>query len=321
MAQKAKPGPDSNHSAGEHRSFRLDAERIGLIADIASGSEEGDAGLKSCALADFSAKVVVGLTEAETKAHHRSAATVVDDWDEFFNRVGDYAAEGFSFEEIHRLVKMPDGDVHLLALENWIERLRLRCNANVTPTRWQGSRDHEKRRRARRALEAMKFDWDGRPSAAGVSDVAVLHIVYGLQDPFVRSLSPDVRAAFGREFAPIARYTDTVEAKRQELVRAEALRAATGPMADGEGAGVVDLNRHRERSRWAERVISSGDALRAATAPARARATDEPTEQYRERVSSPWKAAREVFITGVRIDANRMLTEASTAFADAWRRS
>lgn len=164
-----------------------------------------------------------------------------------------------------------------------------------------------------------------RTTTEGNAHAAVLHIVYGRLDPFVHTLPAEIVAELGREFAPLARYTDEVEVRRVAMARNEALAAATrdsclGLRAEEQATWVQDLARHRERVRWADRVLSSGDALRAAFAPPRVRTVDESKEQYREHVYLPHRDARDAFLTHVKLDANRMLTSASLSFKDAWLR-
>lgn len=278
----------------EHQAFRLPGWLIAIIEDVARGVEEGEAGLKSCGAADVDASA--GVSRSDAKAMHHGV-TEIEDEDECFDRIGDYLANGFSFGEIAKLVSLSGDGVHLLALERWCSLARLECDADeelptpLASRRWRGSKRHEQRQRCRRTMRLL------RVTPGGGTHASVLHIVYGWPDPFLRTLTPEARSALG-EFGPLARYTDAVEAKRRELVAAE----ATGL---GAKDSIVDLALHRSRLAWADRVISSGDALRAAA----------------DRLVTHDKNARDAFITQVRIEANRMLTAASTAFLDAWQRS
>lgn len=323
------------HEAAELRSYRLPNTIVEAIEDVARGVDEGEAGLKSCALGALAAGNA-GANATEVNARHHHEVAIVEDEDECFNRIGEYLANGFSFAEVARIVTLGGGATHLLALERWCQLIGLECDADEelptehTGRRWRASARHERRRRVRRAFQLL------RATPAGTTHAAVLHVVYGWPDPFVRTLTPEARSAFGREFGPLARYTDVVEAKRQELVRAEAARrqaahvpttarhapgslaaalawtaknAEANRLAAKHGvdlnSGVFDLERRRSLLAWADRAISSGDALRAST----------------DRLQTPDKDARDAFITQVRIEANRMLSEASVAFLDAWHRS
>lgn len=323
---------DTTPSADEHRSFRLSKHMIAVVEDVARGIEEGESGLKSCAVGAMAA-AEAGAKTAEVATRHHHEVAIVEDEDECFNLIGDYLAQGFTFAEVKDIVALGGAGTHLLALDRWCERIRLECNPDLPPATahgmyvWTSSTLHERRRRCRGAFRAL------RSTDAGLKHAAVLHVVYGWPDPFIRSLGPDVESALGREYGPLARYTDVVETKRQELVRAEAarrhrayvspvLRQPEGSLAaalafDSErrealrlaakhgveaSRNVFDLERQRSLQAWADRVVSSGDALRAAT-------DKDATE----------KSEREMFITNVRIEANRMLTEASLAFFEAWR--
>lgn len=332
-----------------HGSTRLPPAVLAAVEDVARGVEEGEAGLKSCAVADRD--ISCGVAKSEARSMHH--ALEVSDEDECFNLIGDYLAKGFSFSEVARMVRLDGSGVHLLALERWCDLARLACDLDEvlpddhTARRWRAAPRFERRRRCRRAMVLL------RQTHRGAAHAAVLHVVYGWPDPFLRTLAPEARSALGLEFGPLARYTDVVEAKRQELVRAMAAndtrREYTPALAreqvgglralvvragevDEEhrlavnlgvapGGHVFDLARHRSRLAWADRTISSGDALRAALAPPRVRFEHETSEHYRDHVAGPAKAAREAFITQVRIDANRMLSAACAAFLDAWNRS
>lgn len=298
-------GVESYGSPKEHGAFRLDGRLIAVIEDIARGVEEGDSGLKSCAAADRDASCGVSRSDASTMQRN---AVLIEDEDECFDAIGTALADGFSFAEVAKMVQLGGGATHLLALERWCQLVRLECNADYQPARWNASPLHERRSRCRRTFQALRSEPGGNDA------VAILHIVYGWPDPFLLTLTPDVRLALGREFAPLARYTDTVEAKRQELVHREA--ASTTRSKD-----VVPLVEYGARLRSADRCISSGDALRAAFAPPRPKTGSESNDEYRGNVTDPAKEARAAFLTAVRLDANRMLTAASLAYQDAWRRN
>ncbi len=300
MATYKDLGTESFELVREHQSFRLPRKLIETIEDIAKGVEEGEAGLKSCGIAE--ADVQNGVSRSNALSMFRTAATVEDE-DECFNLIGDLLVQGFSFEEIAKRVQLDGGATHLLSPERWCQLVGLVCKA---PGEWQSSFLHERRLRTRRAMTDM------RRSQAGRNHAAILHIVYGWPDPFLQTLPPDARVAMGHEFGPLARYTDIVETKRMAMVRAEAF-AGSGD--------VVNLARHRDRLAWADRCISSGDALRAALRPPRSMTPDETKEQYQENVAAPYQRSREALITQIRIQANRMLTEASKVFVDAWNRN
>ncbi len=279
----------------EHTSFRLEPKVLALIEDVARGVLETEGGLKSSGLAEIDG--VCGISKADRRAMHE--AELVSDEDECFDRIGEYLANGFSFSEVAGMVQLDPGATHLLTLERWCGLVRLKCDQDTSPPTWRSGSFHANRTKAWRLLRSMM------DSPEGYTHAAVLHIVYGPADPFVRTLPEEVRVSFGKEFAPLARYTDVVEAKRQDLVREEASRG-----------NVIDLAKRES----ADRIITSGDALRAAIAPVRFRHADEDEHEYKANVKVPAKEARDAFLTAVRIEANRMLTNASLAFHAAWQR-
>jgi len=280
-------------------SFRLPIPVIEAISDVARGIEAGDSGLKSCTLGALAAGKA-GASPTETVAIHNREIETIEDEDECFNRMGEYLAKGFGFKDVAKMVRLGSEGVHLLALERWCQRIGLSCDpGEPRPTelagfRWKAHPPHERRTRARRALGLLR-------DSDGYRHYAVLHVVYGWPDPFLRTLAPEARAALGPEYGALARYTDAVEERRQELVKAEAGR---WPSAYASTPALADIELRRSRLALADRIISSGDALRAAT----------------DRFETPSKAEREAFVSRVRVEANRMLTEASLAFRDAWRR-
>ena len=367
MGAITNPGTQTFDAPREHRSYRLDARLITVIEDIAMGVEAGDSGLKSCSLGAVSA-AAAGAGAAEVNARHHRETTIIEDEDECFDRIGELLANGFTFEEVAKMVSLGGGATHLLALERWCDRVRLSCDADAAPESplasypWSGSTARERARRGHRAMTEL------RGTAAGVTHAAVLHIVYGFRDPFVDTLPPEVVVDLGPEFVRLARYTDAVEAKRQEMIRSSAARGAkkyvpaserahpqhfhekhiiglsaaiahaneasevfrlaavhglrhNGSVPAAEGYQLFDLERARSLTQWFDRCLTSGDALRAAVATPRARHDDETKEQYREHVYTPARDLREAFLTAVKVDANRMLTDASLAFHAAWLRS
>lgn len=329
----------------EHRSFRLDARLIAIIEDIAMGVEAGEGGLKSCSMGAVSASAA-GAKGPEVNARHHREVEIIDDEDACFDAIGDLLAAGFSHEEIAKQVALGGGATRLLAIERYCDRIRLSCDrdtdrgSDLASYPWRGSALYERRRQGHRAMAALRRD------AEGTAHAAVLYISYGWRDTFVDTLPADIRVALGREFAPLARYTNAVEAKRLALAKAEATRGATRPgdryrtddgfrrMAERSGyvpeafADLVNLAAYRERLAREERILSSGDAIRYAVA-----AFPEPMPVHVDGESpAHWEALKEArkvrrleheakidaFLTAVKIDANRMLTDASHAFHAAW---
>lgn len=333
MAAVVSNATEAIESSGEYKSsFRLGSEVRAAVEAVAQGLEEGESGLKSCTI---SALVVgdAGAKASETLAQHHREIEIIADIDECFNVMGDLLAAGFTHAQVFATFRFKLDSVKRFALERYCDLIGLKCDADNPPQTshgafsWWAKQQHQRRAHARAVFQAL------RSTSAGTAHAAVLHIVYGPTDPFFAALREDVQDALGREYGPLARYTDAVEVKRQELVLAEAGRVSSAyrsaaERTDGDGiitqmlahaaereemhrlavnnrtqptAQVFDLERARSRREWADRMISSGDALRAATD---------------ERLG---KSVREAFISRVRVDANRMLSEASRAFDNVWR--
>lgn len=291
--------PNTGEADSGRAWFRLSATQIDAIEFVARGELEGESGVKSISAAG--ADVSAGVAKSSALAMHNS--TAVEDFDELFDKVDDYLASGFTFAEVAQIITHSPGEVHLIALERWANRIGLECLTDTTPARWKCGSRHRHHTRARRTFDLLRRE--GAHQAANV-----LFTVYGWPDPFVGTLARDVQDALGREFASLARYTDAVEDRRLGLVDAEA-RAALKE--------VPDLGDYVSRRRWADRCISSTDAIRAALAHVSARGPNETKTHHEERVTAG-RIERDRFISAIRIDANRMLSEASRLFEAAWHR-
>lgn len=186
-------------------------------------------------------------------------------------------------------------------------------------------------RRSRRTITLLRAEGDHRSAD-------VLLVAYGHPDPSTAHLVP----LLPREHANLARYTDAVELKRIDLVRAETSKLAARWEAQGD---VVRLAARRELFERASRVISSGDGLRlgleAFTEPNVARGfilleavvegpprmrpeSAHELEIRREARKERQKAhdsKREAFLLDVKLDAHRMLVAAEKAYHKAWLRT
>lgn len=166
--------------------------------------------------------------------------------------------------------------------------------------------------RCRRALARMQ-------KAGQHVHVATLHIVHGYPDPFARHF-PELDA-FGA-VAGLVRYTSTVEAHRQLLVKSERARyerervlvdADVDEDDDKMSADVREarevlrsLDRTRAAQRFAESVTTSADALRDLLAPLPKSATKAE------------HSARVVTLSTLKLEATRMLCDAERAYHAAW---
>lgn len=309
----------------EHAPFRLEARLLAILEDLATGVEAGDAGLKSCALGAVSAGLIVGAEAKEVSHRHHREVEVIEDEDECFNQIGSLVAAGYSFREVADRVELGGGNTHLLALERWCDRVRLGCDADAelaTPhasVPWSGSALHERRHRGHRAVALL------RQTPEGAAHAAILFIVYGGRDTFAETLPAEIVVALGREFAPLARYTDVVERLRLEMAHREGARAAT------DANGAVSLAGFRERRDRADRLLTSGDAIRSAVSaflePGLVQGGDESRHHWEARIAErkvrrlAHGALVDAFVLQVKVEASRMLTEASVAFRDAWMAS
>jgi len=183
--------------------------------------------------------------------------------------------------------------------------------------------------RARRAIVKMHLARDHK-------HVCVLHVVYGYPDPMTLNFPKKVLDVLG-ELVSLARYTDIVEVKRQEMARQEAAKVAASRQVSKEfepdeevsrvairqnlpaayGPMLVDLMKHRDLYERSLRIITSADALRLHIAPAPDKQKTETEEHYRERREAT-EVRRDVFISQVRIECDKLLVAASKAYHSAW---
>lgn len=197
--------------------------------------------------------------------------------------------------------------------------------------------------RCRRAIATMH-------RAGQHKHVGVLHVVYGYPDPMTRDFPKKVLDTFG-ELASLAKYTDVVEVRRQELARLEAVEMSTRydaqryePAAESDGHAVIlasakdaqleansvrhgyrpefgaDLAstiRHRDYYQYALRVISSSDALRSYLSLGHDRDNDEDDEEFRVRKEVA-ETRRDVHVSQINVEADQLLVAASKAYHVAW---
>lgn len=171
-------------------------------------------------------------------------------------------------------------------------------------------------RRARRAIARLRHRGDHRAAN-------VLMVYYGHRDPLARQLH-DLKPLYG--LGSLARYTNAVEAKRRELVRA--LAADPQRRFTGDAGEVISLVRHRDRLAWADASVSSGDALRAALAPfAEPVIVPYPGESVRDcgqrrearsRRASEHAGAIHKFVVQLEVECAAMLSRAESRYHEAW---
>jgi hypothetical protein len=297
----------------EHRAFRLPRQLYEPIRDVASGFEEGEAGLKSCAGNDRDFVAGVRFTDGKTGDRPAGKKAAALDASYAESEACSSAASvlsGVNIETVgsdalldlrYELAEVAEQHVSMSAMERWFDR-------------WAKSRRHLAIAQSRRALASLRDKHVGF-SQPDYRHFAALHIVYGPKDPFVISLpKPFVDRMNGdseHPLAGLARYTDTVEAWRQEMVLAESRRA----MADDEARG---LNFGSGRYRHADMRITSGDALRDILDEHIERGEHEALADYKVRAARG-RGEREAVVTMIKVDASRMLAEASKAYLEAWR--
>lgn len=275
MAASLKIGPEMFSEPTEKRKFRLHQSHINDLRDVARGCDEGDAGIRTRYLVDLAASA--GLRDV--------------------------------------------GDVHLFDAEKWIDsRYEYVDHLEIVRPREM----HARRKRCMRAILSMLRTNEGH------AHVGALLVVYGEEAPLRRRLRQgpiDAKIAkeekkkyappheadrhelgvakelldrLGDELYPLARFTDAVEAHRQEMISEAAAR--------GIDRGISD------------RRLTSTDAIRHALAPATGRRADEDPDHFRVRVQAR-EDERAFFLTCVSTDASSLLTAASLAYQAAWQRS
>ncbi len=210
------------------------------------------------------------------------------------------SGEGADFDEFAPIgpERFADDAIRFIAID-------IACSAPVV-SRWR-----QKILRCRRALVRMREAGDHR-------DVSVLHVAYGYPDPIVRQL-PEL-LSMSVKLGVLVRYTDAVEEKRTEMVRAEATRR--------NASNVIDLNQRRSLLRYYDRIISSSDALRSALAPfgeaSVVRTGDEGTLDYEARKEArrgreeAYRQKRSAFLTKAKIQAVKMLAHAEERYHQSW---
>lgn len=173
------------------------------------------------------------------------------------------------------------------------------------------SRWRKKILRCRRALTRLRESGDHR-------SVSVLHVAYGYPDPIVRQI-PEL-LTMTVKLGVLVRYTEVVEEKRQEMVRAEAARRSTGDL--------VDLTQRRTLLRYYDRIVSSADALRSALAPfsepsvvrmeGECHQEHEARREARRGREEAHRARRSAFLTRAKIEAVKMLARAEERYHESW---
>jgi hypothetical protein len=191
-------------------------------------------------------------------------------------------------------------------------------------------------KRARRALALLSGASENR-------FVAVLHVAYGYPDPSTREWPKTAIDFLGAELTPLVRYVDATEVIRRQLVREGvpkqralasswvtrfALRRVRKQLEVPE---LIDLMSHRAAERYLDAIISSGDALRFVFGgPSEPHPKREPEDEPGafERRAATWNALRDAhnarrtsFLVQARVEADRLLSDASRAYLAAWRAS
>lgn len=324
MAMRVETSPSYLSSVRDYRpspgdlpraSYRLRPCHQADLRDVARGVEETNAGIATKYLRD-------GLLATLSGAHD-------DD-------------EDIGFVELHDLERFCD------RFSVWAHPAVITWRRRVT--------------RCRRAVDRLR-------EAGAHAHASVLHVVYGHPDPSVRSLPGHLLSYLGElaplaRYVPAVedrrREMARLEAMRltREPGRVDATRSVpehwgageTDPLAESAEeaaeavrrgaavrmgipaaatAGTLDLVRHRERYDWALRATSSGDALRAATAPygvpppkkgaGEGKADFHAREAAHEERRSAWDARVAAFAVRAREEADLMLGDASRAYQAAWQ--
>ncbi len=296
MACAANDTDGGGGSGGEPRgAWRLSPDRVLDLRDVAMGVEEGRAGVCCRYLIDQLAGGGTTEVDDDGYVHH------LDDLERFVERYGEWGKYG------------PEGTI----VRDWRSRLA----------------------RCRRALAKLRRGGDHR-------SVSVLMVAYGHPDPAAR----DLFLAFGPELATLARYVDAVEVKRLELAREEARRPSSAgsfghwfacrnfekkwePLPPEERSrpaeeAPIRIDDYRARYERAERLVSSGEALRAALAPfaeaAPAKLEGEGVLAFEARKAArkarqeAHKERLDAFRLEVRSEARALLSDSERRYYQAW---
>lgn len=326
MAANPKPSSESfSDLQHEHRAYRLRPDHVEELQAVARAYEETDAGLKSVAMGDRDSWA--GVAKADALAMHalsdaEERARIED--------IGRQMDAGLLPHEMRFDLNEDDdvGPMHLFAAERWCgSKLEVDRHADL-PRLVDRKRAHERRQRCRRALRAL------HAVPNGDVHIGTLHTVYGWKDPFALALPEDVLGRWNDDathpLAGLARYTDAVERVRVELVNEEGDRAFERAGLAGQASRLRWFTATQkvflmaawigERRAYADRVITSTDAVRHALRVTRARHADESEPDFRARHLRA-QAARAAFVTDVKLEASNMLRDASLAYHEAWLRS
>jgi hypothetical protein len=165
--------------------------------------------------------------------------------------------------------------------------------------------------RARRALDKLTAI-----GGAHATHVAVLHVAHGYPDPLIAQF-PEL-SSLG-ELAGLVRYTDHVEAHREQLVKFEARERLGDP---------PNVAEYRERLAFADRAITSADALRHGLLsfgePMPVVCATEPRHVHEGHVMArtirrkAHDARRGAFVLACKLEATRMLGSAELEYHQAW---
>lgn len=234
-------------------------------------------------------------------------------------------------------------EIVLEAAENFCEQHHIWEHSLVASWR-------DRIKRCKRAFQRMHLQGDHK-------HVSVLHVVYGYPDPSTRDFPKKVLDSLG-ELASLARYTDVVEVRRQEMARIEATIMSNRKTVI---APTKDLPKHwknanDEISEWDERVQTGDEnsrvairqnlpvagapfladvmrhreqyerALRILTSGDALRSMlapvseqeDDETDEHYEQRQANVELKRDLFLVQVKLEAMRMLKAASAAYHRTW---
>ena len=183
--------------------------------------------------------------------------------------------------------------------------------------------------------------------------VSVLFVVYGHPDPFISIFPAEILVRLN-QYASLAKYTDVVEVKRQEMARLYAAKMpCNSPQFVSEfgvqdfryalesflwmqaeesyhraeairhgynaehGSTLMELMRQKDRFDWALRSISSSDVIRVMFAPTPDRFPGESGEHYKERKENA-QLKLDSFVTNILLEAKTMHDEAAKDYHHHW---
>lgn len=299
----------------EERSYRLPPAHVQVLRDVARGVEESDVGVCCSYLVD-------------------STSGEGADYDEHaLNRLERFCEQSLTFDHLGALFGTA-------VVASWRSKVQ-RCRRTIIRLRERGDQHS--------ANVLMVAHGYPDPIVAQLPDLGTFGPLASLvryTDEVERRRAELARAEavtttrrwvpetrMGREWRGVDMSADEIKrdlGDARTQTGSEKARAAMSLGLDARqgNAGVIDLVKHRQRLEWADRSTSSGDALRASLVtfheppavqrPLESHGAFESRKESRKAREQAHKDKRSAFLTQVRIEAMRMLSDAEQRYHGAW---